>query len=233
MFSVLVAAGALAALGVLFAVDPGGAIAESGFPDRLERDPGPLAAWGFRTAGVVAAQLLVIALWLWPKQRPPQASEGRRRPWCTGVPPAGSLPAAAVSALVGHAVWSPTKLASLIEMCQRGTLRIEAVTTRAGFLYRLSRQGPPEYDWERTILGSLPARASTIDALDEALETLDDAIGDQIGDYLERRRLFHGNPVRTRREKPRDAAGWGLLAGVLMGVGTGLWAALWLDAWWA
>lgn len=44
MFGVLVAAATLAALGVLFAVDPGGAIAESGFPDRLGRDPGRLAA---------------------------------------------------------------------------------------------------------------------------------------------------------------------------------------------
>ncbi|MYH41737.1 MAG: hypothetical protein F4150_08310, partial [Chloroflexi bacterium] len=206
MFGVLVAAATLAALGVLFAVDPGGAIAESGFPDRLGRDPAQLAAWGFRTAGVVAAQLLVVALWLWPKHRPVEVPEGRGRPWYAGTPPAGSLPAAAVSALVGHAIWSPTKLASLIEMCQRGTLRIEAVPTRVGFLYRLSRQGSAEFAWERTILGSLPARPVAIDELDEALERLDDAIGDQIGDYLERCRLFLGNPVRTRRENLGDGA---------------------------
>ena len=143
------------------------------------------------------------------------------------------MPAAAVSALQGHMVWSPTLLASIIEMCQRGTLQIEAVGTRVGYLYRLSRQVPTEYDWERTICGALPSRPTTLDALGEALGKHKDTIGDQIGDYLQQRGLFDDNPVRVRRENDEDAAGWGLLAGILMGVGTGLWTALWLDQWWA
>ena len=124
-------------------------------------------------------------------------------------------------------------LASIIEMCQRGTLRIEAVGTEVGFLYRLSRQGPAQYDWERTICNSLPSRATTVDALHEAMKKREDAIGDQIGDYLQHRSLFHDNPVRVRRENDDDAIGWGMLACALMGVGSGLWAALWLDQWWA
>ena len=55
-------------------------------------------------------------------------------------------------------IWSPTLLASIIEMCQRGTLRIEAVGTRVGFLYRLSRQAPVHYDWEQTICEACPCR---------------------------------------------------------------------------
>ena len=226
--SVVTAVAVLAAIGLLFAMDPGGAIAESGFPDFQEMDRKQLAVWGFRTIGVVAAQLLIIVLWLWPKWRPPQASS-----WYSGTPQPGSMPAAAVSALQGHMIWSPTLLASIIEMCQRGTLRIEAVGTRVGFLYRLSRQAPPQYDWERTICESMPSRATTVDALHEAIKKREDAIGDQIGDYLQQRGLFHDNSVRVRRENDDDAAGWGMLAAALMGVGSGLWAALWLDEWWA
>ena len=226
--SVVTAVAALAAIGLLFAMDPGGAIAESGFPDFREMDWKQMAVWGFRTIGVVAAQLLIIVLWLWPKWRPPQAS-----PVYSGTPQPDSMPAAAVSVLEGHMIWSPTMLASIIEMCQRGTLRIEAVGTRVGFLYRLSRQAPVQYGWERTICESMPSRATTVDALHEAIKKREDAIGDQIGDYLHHRALFHDNPVRVRRENDDDAIGWGMLAGALMGVGSGLWAALWLDQWWA
>ena len=225
---VVTAVAVLAAIGLLFAMDPGGAIAESGFPDFREMDWKQLAVWGFRTIGVVVAQLLIIVLWLWPKYRPPQAS-----PWFSGASQPSSMPAAAVTALQGHMIWSPTLLASIIEMCQRGTLRIEPVGTRVGFLYRLSRQGPTQYEWERTICNSLRPGPTTVDALREAIDKHDDAIGDQIGDYLQQHGLFNDNPVRVRRENDDDAAGWEMLAVALMGVGSGLWAALWLDEWWA
>ena len=218
----------LATIGLLFAIDPGGAIAESGFPDFQEMDWKQLAAWGFRTIGVVIAQLIIIALWLWPKYRPPQAST-----WYSGTRRPGSLPAAAVSTLQGHMTWSPTMLASIIEMCQRGTLRIEAFGTRVGFLYQLSRQGFTEYEWERTICDSLPSRPTTVDALYEAIKKREDAIGDQIGDYLQHRGLFHDNPVRVRRENSSDGSDWWMGACILTGVGVGFWAALWLGQWWA
>ena len=231
--SVVTAVAALAAIGLLFAIDPGGAIAEIGLPDFRELDRRQLAFLGFGTIGVVAAQLVIIVLRLWPKYRPPQATEAHRSPWYSGTLQPDSMPAAAVSALGGHMIWSPTMLASIIEMCQRGTLRIEAIGTTIGFLYRLSWQAPAQYDWERTICESMPMRATTVDALHEAIEKREDAIGDQIGDYLQHRGLFHDNPVRVRRENFGDAIGWGMLAGALMGVGSGLWAAVWLDQWWA
>ncbi len=87
---ILVAAVAvLAAIGLLLALDPGGAITESGFPDFQEMDWKQLAAWGFCTIGVVVAQLLIIALCFWPKWRPPQAS-----PWHSTTALPGSMPAA-------------------------------------------------------------------------------------------------------------------------------------------
>ncbi|MCY3911813.1 MAG: DUF2207 domain-containing protein [Chloroflexi bacterium] len=218
----------LVAVGLLFAVDPGGAIAESGFPDFQQMDLAQLAVWGFRTIGVAVAQLLIIGLWLWPKYQPPQASR-----WYSGTPRPGSMPAAAVSVLQGHTTWTPTLLASIIEMCQRGTLRIEPVETRVGFLYRLTRRGLAQYAWERTLCDSLPSRPTTIDALHDAIKKREDAVGDQIGEFLQQRGLFHDNPVRIRRENSDDGGTWWMAACILTGVGGGLWAALWLDQWWA
>ncbi len=228
MGSALVGLAALATNGLLFAIDPGKAIAEIGFANFQEMDLAQQVAWGFRTTGVVVAQLIIIVLWLRLRWRPPQAS-----PWYTGTSRPSSMPAAVVSVLHGHMTWSPTLLAAIIEMCQRGALRIEAVGTRVGFLYRLSRQGPTQHDWERTLCDSLPSRPTTIDALREELDKHSDAIGDQIGNYLQRRGLFHDNPVRVRRENSDDGSDWWLVASILTGVGSGLWAALWLDQWWA
>ncbi len=233
MFSVLAAMATLAAIGLIFALDPGGVIAESGFPDFREMDWKQLVAWGFRTIGVVVAQLLIVVLWLWTKFRDQHGTEAQRRPSYPADPPTGSLPAAAVSALQDHMIWGHTLLASIIEMCQRGTLKLECVGTRSGFLYRLSPQGPAQHDWEQTICDSLPSRPTTIDELDEAISKHKDAIGDQIGDYLQHRGLFHDNPVRDRRENLGSGAGWAILAGALMGVAGGLWMALWLSQWWA
>ena len=224
--SLLTALAVLAAIGLLFAFDPGGAITESGFPDFQDMDWKQLAAWGFRTIGVVIAQLIIIVLWLWPKHRPPEAQY-------SGTPRPGGMPAAAVSVLQGHMTWSPTLLASIIEMCQRGTLRIVPVRSRAGFLYRLTRQGPTEYEWERTICNSLRPGPTRVDALRERLDEREDAIGDQIGDYLQHRGFFHDNPVQVRRNNFDDGGSWWLVASILTGIGGGLWAALWLDAWWA
>ena len=216
----------LVAVGLLFVLDPGGVIAESGLPEFRQMDWKQLAAWGFRTMGIVAAQLLVIALWLWPKWRPSQAipSYSESQP--------SSMPAAAVSVLHGHMVGTPTMLASIIEMCQRGTLRIEAVRTRAGFLYRLTRQGPTQYEWERTICNSLPPRPTTVDALDKAIDRREDDVGDQIGDYLQQRGLFHDNPVRVRKQNTDDGGNWWMAACILTAVASGFWVSLWLDQWW-
>lgn len=231
--SVVIAVATLAAIGLLLALDPGGAVADSGFPDFRAMDWKQRVAWGFRTIGVVVAQLIIIVLWLWTSFKDEKGADARRRPSYAGTPQTGSLPAAAVSALQGHVVWSRTLLASIIEMCQRGTLRLECVGTRVGFLYGLSRQGLPQYPWEQTICDSLPSRPMTIDALDEVIRRHRDVIGDQIGDYLQHHGLFHDNPVRAARENVGSGAEWTMLAGALMGVGAGFWTALWLAQWWA
>ena len=233
MFSLLAALATLAAIVLLLALDPGGVVAESGFPDVRAMDWKQRLAWGFRTVGVVAAQLIIVALWLWTSFKDDRGTPERPSPVPAGTPQTDALPAAAVSALQGHVVWGHTLLASIIEMCRRGTLRLECVGTRVGFLYRLSLQGPPQYDWEQTICDSLPSRPMTIDSLDDAIRRHRDVIGDQIGDYLQHSGLFDDNPVRAARENVGSGAEWTMVAGALMGVGAGLWAALWLSQWWA
>ena len=211
-------------------LDPGGAIAQSGFPDYRDMDWKQLTAWGFRTIGVGVGLLLVLGLWLGyrPRQairhRDPSELATRQRP---------GLPAAAVSVLEDREVSGRTLLAAITEMCQRGTLQFECVGTRSGFLYRLSQQGPAQFDWERLICDILPSRPTTVQALHDGISEHEDAIGDRLGEYLQHRGLFHDNPMRVWKEHFGDGVGWATLAGVLMGVGGGLWLALWLPQWWA
>ena len=218
MASVLATLAALAVIGLLFVLDPGGAITQSGFPDYRDMDWKQLTAWGFRTIGVGVALLLVLGLWL--GYRPRQAirhrdSSGlatRQRP---------GLPAAAVSVLEDREVSDRTLLAAITEMCQRGTLQFECVGTRSGFLYRLLQQGPAQFDWERSICDILPSRPTTVQALHDGISEHKDAIGDRLGEYLQRQGLFHDNPIRIRRERFADGIGRATLAGALMGVGGG------------
>ena len=222
----------LAAIGLLFALDPGGAIAESGFPGFREMDWKQLTTWGFRLLGIGVALLLGLVLWLRYRAfslglRAPRGSEH------SATPQPGSMPAAAVSVLEEREVIPRTLLASVIEMCQRGTLRIEAAGTRRGYRYRLSQQGPPKFEWERLICEGLPTRHTTVRELRDRMNDHSDEIGDRLGEYLQGRGFFHDNPVRIRREQFTHGLEPAFLAGVLMGVGGGLWAALWLTQWWA
>ena len=126
MVGVIATLVALVAIGLLFVLDPGGAIAESGFPDFREMDWKQLTAWGFRTIGVGVGLLLSLLLWRkfrsWKEIKYPRSLEPvTRQP--------SELSAAAVSALEDRTVSDRTLLAAIVEMCQRGTLKIECVRT--------------------------------------------------------------------------------------------------------
>ena len=233
MVSVVATLAVLVAIGLLFALDPGGAIAASGFPDYREMDWTQLTAWGFRTIGVGVGLVLILVLWLWPKYRPPQGDRGALALIVPGNPAVRFTAGGSGIGAGSHFILSKTLLASVIEMCQRGTLQLECVRRGTGFLYRLSQQGPVVYDWERLICNSLPPGPTTVEALHDRLKKHEDAIGDKLGEFLQHQGLFDDNPVRVRRENLGDAVEWGMLAGALMGVGSGLWLALWLSQWWA
>lgn len=230
MVSLFAVLGAIAAVGLLLALDPGGAIADSGFPDYQDMDWKQLTAWAFRLIGVGVALLLMLILsikeraWKPVEYREPAEGESRQ---------AIVLPAAAVSVLEDREVTGRTLLASIVEMCQRGTLQLERVGTKSGYRFALSRQGPARFDWEQLLCDSLPSNPTSIRELHGLLNEHKDSIGDQLGDYLHGQGLFHDNPVRTKREHFGDGVGLAMLVGALMGVGGGLWLALWLSQWWA
>ena len=110
MASVLATLAALAVIGLLFALDPGGAIAESGFPDFREMDWKQLTAWGFRTIGVGVGLLLV--LWLWVKYSPKQEIK-HQDPLELGTRRRPGMSAAAVSVLEDRVVSDRTLLAAI------------------------------------------------------------------------------------------------------------------------
>ena len=230
MASVLAMLATLAVIGLLFVLDPGGAIAESGFPDFRDMDWKQLTVWGFRTIGVGVGLLLSLVLWLkyrsWKEIKYPGSLEpGTRQP--------SELSAAAVSVLEDGMVSDRTLLAAIVEMCQRGTLQFEGVRTGGGYRYRLSKQGPAQFDWEQVICNRLPAIPTTVQELRDGISEREDVIGSQLGKYLQDRGLFHDNPMRVMREHVSDGFELELLAGILFGVGGGFWMALWLSQWWA
>ncbi len=231
MGSVLAILAVLAAIGTLFALDPGGAIAESGFPDFREMDWKQLTAWGFRTIGIGLA--LLIMVWLLLRYRSLRGIEGKRSPGRSASPRAGSLPAAAVSVLEERKVSGRTLLAAIIEMCQRGTLQIECTETWQGYRYRLVQQGSVQHDWERLICNRLPSDPTTVQELLNRLVERDEAIGHQLGEFLQHRGIFSDNPMRVFREHYGDGIELAMLTGALIGVGSGFWLALWLSQWWA
>ena len=230
MASVLGTLAALTVIGLLFALDPGGAIAQTGFPDYQDMDWKQLTVWGFRTIGVGVALLLVMALWI--RYRPRRRIKSRDTVEL-GTRQRIGLPAAVLSVLEDREVSDRTLLAAIVEMCQRGALQFQCVGTRSGFLYQPSQQGPVQFEWEQLICDSLPSRPTSVQALRDLMDGHKDAIGDQLGEYLQRQGLFHDNPIRIRRERLGDGSGWATLAAALMGVGSGLWLALWLPQWWA
>ena len=220
---------ALAVIGLLLALDPGGAIAESGFPDYRDMGWQHLIAWGFRVIGVAVALLIIVVMWL--KYRPSRRTEYRDSAELVEQE-LTVLPAAAVSVLEDREVNGRTLLAAIVEMAQRGTLQLDCIRGADGYRYRLSQQGSAPFDWERLICDRLPSGPISIKALRDGMYEHKDAIGDDLGEFLQSQGLFHDNPLRVKREKFGEGEEWAILAGVLMGVGGGLWLALWLSTWW-
>ena len=215
MASVLGTLAALTVIGLLFALDPGGAIAQTGFPDYQDMDWKQLTVWGFRTIGVGVALLLVMALWI--RYRPKRRIKSRDTVEL-GTRQRIGLPAAVLSVLEDRQVSDRTLLAAIVEMCQRGALRFEYVGMRTGFLYRLSQQGPTQFEWERLICDSLPSRPTKVKALRDQMNGHKDAIGDQLGEYLRRQGLFHDNPIRIR-DKEGASRGWIRMGDIGRGLG--------------
>ena len=138
MWRLLVIMLVLAAMALVFVLDPAGVITEYIIPDFGEMGGKQLAAWAFRVPGTGLALLLVIPLWIldfkWREAKHPKLIEPVTRP------PSG-LSAAAVSVLESRQVNDRTLLTSVVEMCQRGMLEITPVrraTRRGEYSYTLT-----------------------------------------------------------------------------------------------
>lgn len=192
-------------------------------------------AWAFRGPGIIISVILGLALWR------------VNRAWFRGkysdpsVPiasPPSSLSAAAVSILENREVTGRTRLAIILEMCQRGTLKVVGVRERerhtsvGRYSYRFSPEEPAEHDWERSIADRISNRDVFIQDLNKTLEAQDSNIGERLGEYLRWRGLFNDNPVRVWNDAPGMPLGRITLALALMGTGVGLWLGLWVSQWW-
>ena len=222
----------LAAAALVFALDPAGIIAEYIIPDFGEMGWKQLTAWAFRVPGTGLALLLAIPLWIldfrWREAKRPKLIEPVTRP------PSG-LSAVAVSVLESRQVNDRTLLASVVEMCQRGMLEITPVrraTRGGGYSYRLTARESTNFDWERLVCDRLPVGPARVKRLGELLEEQKEAVGDELGEYLQYQGLFSDNPIRVMREHQEQGAWALILAVILLGVGVGLWLELWISQWW-
>ncbi len=141
----------------------------------------------------------------------------------------------AVSVLESRQVNDRTLLASVVEMCQRSTLEITPVrraTRRGGYSYRLTARESTNFAWERLVCDRLPTGPVRVERLGELLKEQKEAVGDELGEYLQYQGLFSDNPIRVMREHQVQGAWALILAVTLLGVGAGLWLELWISQWW-
>ena len=172
-----------------------------------------IVAWAFRGLGAVG-MLLVVFLSLkrltWPSVQYPKY-EGV-------IEPPSDLPAPAVSVLESRKVTPRTILAMIVEMCQKGALQVvgEEDSRRPGrgkITYRLTLNGAPQFEWERSLFDSFPQSGTTVAALKKRLMAQRENIGNQLGEHLQHRGLFENNPVQAMAKSRH-----------------GLWMALWVPA---
>ena len=119
--------------------------------------------------------------------------------------PPSDLSAAAVSVSRSREVTSRTLGTIVIEMCQRGMLRITPVVRAAGdpsgsrqeeqYDYRLTVGSQSEFNWERKLCDSMRDREVTPESFKSTMESRKRIIGKQLGAYLVERGLFNSNPI--------------------------------------
>ena len=188
------------------------------FTERGTDNPSPVAAlndlsmggiaWLFMVPGMIIAVLIGVILRLlvdtfyvdYRDRTFIGVAEGRKQ-----TDPPSDLSAAAVSVLRGREVTSRTLGTIVIEMCQRGILRITPVVRAAGgpsesrqeeqYDYRLTVGSQSELDWERELCDSMRNREVTPESFKSTVESRKRVMGKQLGACLVERGLFDSNPV--------------------------------------
>ena len=100
------------------------------------------------------------------------------------------LPAAASSLLFAK---GRAPIASIVEMCQRGTLHIEAVARGQMdyFTYRLTVRDRTRYPWEQTFCRAIPTMAVSSDLLITILDRSSSAMAEQLEERLRAADIFN------------------------------------------
>ena len=165
-------------------------------------------AWFFMIPGMIIAlligallPLLVDSIYIDYRDRTfIWIAKGRKQ-----TDPPSDLSAAAVSVSRSREVTSRTLGTIVIEMCQRGMLRITPVVRAAGdpsgsrqeeqYDYRLTVGSQSEFNWERELCDSMRDREVTPESFKSTMESRKRIIGKQLGAYLVERGLFNSNPI--------------------------------------
>ena len=159
--------------------------------------------WAFRSVGLVIGLLIVLILPFW-------ASKARRYDdelyskalSISNSEPPSDLPAAAVSVLEDRKVTVRTVRTILFEMCQSGVLRITFEVKGSRYGLRREREYDVKWslgsrsklDWENTVYESMKRNE-----FDPNSDQLKETVGRQLGEYLQNRGLFDGNPMSVAR----------------------------------
>ena len=117
--------------------------------------------------------------------------------------PPSDLPAPAVSVLRGREVTDRTLGAIVVEMYQRGVLRVRPAARTVGgspspdneYDFRLIVEGQPRYEWERALCDAMQGEEVPHEWIKEALTSRRSVIGKQLGRLLKERGLFNSNPM--------------------------------------
>ena len=173
--------------------------------------------WALRSVGLVIGLLIVLIPPFWASKELRYDDELYfKAPSISNSEPPSDLPAAVVSVLEDREVTVRTVRTILFEMCQSGVLRItfEVRGSRYGssrereYDVKWSLGSRSKLDWENTVYESMNRNE-----FDPNSDQFKRTVGRQLGEYLQNRGLFDGNPM--------SVAWW---VYTLWGMGTALFA---------
>ena len=165
--------------------------------------------WAFRSVGLVIGLLIVLILPIWGSKARRYDDESYFKALSiSNSEPPSDLPAAAVSVLEDRKVTVRTVRTILFEMCQSGVLRITFEVKGSRYGSRREREYGREreldvkwslgsrskLDWENTVYESMKRNE-----LDPDSDQFKKTVGRQLGEYLQNRGLFDGNPMSVAR----------------------------------
>lgn len=160
----------------------------SGFFEPGEGWPG-WVAWAFRSIGLPVGLLIaaILPYWAWKNDHRNLYIETYG---ISQSEPPSDLPAAAVTVLEEREATARTVTTVLFEMCQKGVLRIAFELKDDEYEAELASGRRSKLDWENTVREAIERND-----FEPHSEQFQKTIGGQLGEYLQDRGLFDGNPT--------------------------------------